>query len=587
MSSDDGEGVPSAQASVSLWPVFQEGGAELEYVGEQDAVAFESADTTNPMNDDDHDDDRDDEEHKDGPLPSPPLFHVLRASIAALRAIVTMSLAPFSVASAAYVTCLRTLIHAVDNVLTYPTTDKFRLLPLSNAKFMAKMGGGGGDGGNGGHGADMLDSASLLLQHMGWMLVEDDEGGSVGCGFLLLTDECRDEGTLRYAKTLLEYEISWVHETNASPCPLVPPSSSISASASASTSASASVAISANVSNSESASPMDSLLYQPLSELKSKAFKRVGPPRDAPSTTKLTPDQMAARVTQRLEGGGHNYTTSNQDAGGGAAAAAAAAASVGTMTMVVRAGNIMNLAHRAALRSQLTEVRRAQHNKWVRGAQSRKRIYTMADLAGMEEADLKARAVFGGSGSGKGTDVVAPGSPHECLKLGQEMLRLSNAFRAREGKRPLQWHQKLHDVGLVHSKNMALKTVPFGHDGAKARFAACPFRQAAENVAWSQGIPAVASCHVDGWIHSVQHKRDERQGVFSIHILKKKRTAHSLVACILCAVCACCICGIIGLLGMAQPGHRKNLLANHNWCAIAVFKNSEGAYYSTQLFGLG
>jgi uncharacterized protein YkwD len=64
----------------------------------------------------------------------------------------------------------------------------------------------------------------------------------------------------------------------------------------------------------------------------------------------------------------------------------------------------------------------------------------------------------------------------------------------------------------VHSKNMAVKSVPFGHQGAKARFAAYPFhaQSAAENVAWSQGVPEVAKCHVDGWINSVSEHRTRR-----------------------------------------------------------------------------
>lgn len=214
----------------------------------------------------------------------------------------------------------------------------------------------------------------------------------------------------------------------------------------------------------------------------------------------------------------------------------------------------MDLSHTAALRAQIDSVRRAKHGRWVAQAQGRKRVFTVEDLAAMEEADIKARAVFGSAGAaaaaaGGGQSAskfrtladIAVGSPADCLASGKEMLRLTNEFRAREGKRPLQWHQSLHDIGLVHSQRMAMKIVPFGHDGAKERFAAYPFRSssAAENVAWSSGMPFadLARTHVQGWIDS--------------------------------------------------PGHRKNMLAHHNWCAVAIFKNPQGAYYSTQLFGLG
>ena len=33
-----------------------------------------------------------------------------------------------------------------------------------------------------------------------------------------------------------------------------------------------------------------------------------------------------------------------------------------------------------------------------------------------------------------------------------------------------------------------------------------------------------------------------------------------------------------------SPGHRKNLLSNTNFCAIATYRNSSGAYYLTQMF---
>jgi len=460
----------------------------------------------------------------------------LHASVSALRAVLGASPAPPS--PAAYAICLRTLVHAVGNVLENPRVEKFRLLPLGNAKFQAKVGGGD---------ARMFERASLLLQRLGWTLVE--AGGDAS--FLLLTDEFRDEATLRHGKSLLEHELASAQELVGGAAVHAPsaaaaatPSFVPAAPVPAATAAAASHPLAAPVAHpvaapvsSNNLSSLDSLLYQPLSSLK-KAYKRkdAGPARPAP-TPKLSREQMAARVAERLQGGGHNAASDSAAAPG------------------VRAGRIMNLENQAALRAQISDTRRAAHNKWVRGAQSRKRVYTVADLAAMEEADIKARAALGGGGSsgggGGGGGAAAAGgkfrtladfgtgSPQDCLIMGQEMLRLSNEFRAREGKRPLQWHAKLHEIALVHSKRMALKQVAFGHDGAKARFAAYPFpaRSAAENVAWSQGVPDVAKCHVDGWIQS--------------------------------------------------PGHRKNLLAHHNWCAIAVFRNNDGAYYSTQLFGLG
>ena len=83
---------------------------------------------------------------------------------------------------------------------------------------------------------------------------------------------------------------------------------------------------------------------------------------------------------------------------------------------------------------------------------------------------------------------------------------------------------------------MAEKKVPFGHQGFQQRMRAIPFRinSAAENVAMNQGMADVAKVAVDGWISS--------------------------------------------------PGHCKNLLAKHTYCAIGVYCNSvSNKWYLTQL----
>ena len=85
---------------------------------------------------------------------------------------------------------------------------------------------------------------------------------------------------------------------------------------------------------------------------------------------------------------------------------------------------------------------------------------------------------------------------------------------------------------------MGKKEVEVGHDGFQERVKKYPFRyrSAAENVAMCQGYSNPSKFAVNGWIDS--------------------------------------------------PGHRKNLLSNHDYCAIAVYKTNSGAYYFTQLFAL-
>jgi uncharacterized protein YkwD len=90
---------------------------------------------------------------------------------------------------------------------------------------------------------------------------------------------------------------------------------------------------------------------------------------------------------------------------------------------------------------------------------------------------------------------------------------------------------------MEHSKNMAEGQVPFGHDGFKERMGKVPFyvRSFSENVAWNYGCADPIEAAVRGWINS--------------------------------------------------PGHRKNMLATNNLCAIAIYVK-HGKYWFTQLFAL-
>ena len=84
---------------------------------------------------------------------------------------------------------------------------------------------------------------------------------------------------------------------------------------------------------------------------------------------------------------------------------------------------------------------------------------------------------------------------------------------------------------------MAAGTCPVGHDGFADRSERVPFfkRSFAENVAYNYGHADAVYVAVEGWINS--------------------------------------------------PGHRKNMLATHNFCGIAVYFHY-GQFYLTQLFAL-
>ena len=121
--------------------------------------------------------------------------------------------------------------------------------------------------------------------------------------------------------------------------------------------------------------------------------------------------------------------------------------------------------------------------------------------------------------------------------LGKRCLDLTNNFRKQQGLSELKWNQKLHDIAMEHSKNMAEGRVPFGHDGFSFRMGKVPFpiRSMSENVAYNYNMPDPCEKAVVGWINS--------------------------------------------------PGHRKNMLSVSNICAIAVYVHM-GRFYFTQLFAL-
>eukprot|EP01083_Nonionella_stella_P188024 692204_1 len=177
------------------------------------------------------------------------------------------------------------------------------------------------------------------------------------------------------------------------------------------------------------------------------------------------------------------------------------------------------------LRNELMQIAKKKHRKWINSRKARQRVFTMKDIERLrkEEFDRKAK----GPKVSNALDVI-----------GKEALKWTNEFRKQHGLSELKWHQDLCNIGRVHSQNMSEGKVPFGHDGFNDRVQQYPFRvlSAAENVAMSQGMSDVARVAVDGWIQS--------------------------------------------------PGHRKNLLSNHNYCGIGVYRGYNGAYYLTQLFGL-
>lgn len=94
-----------------------------------------------------------------------------------------------------------------------------------------------------------------------------------------------------------------------------------------------------------------------------------------------------------------------------------------------------------------------------------------------------------------------------------------NQYRAAKGLRPMVWNDEIAHQAREHSRNMAKKVVPFGHQGfekrAKELSAAIQSRGTGENVGWVASRRDPAGMVIDAWIKSQKH-RDNIEGDFSM-----------------------------------------------------------------------
>jgi uncharacterized protein YkwD len=94
-----------------------------------------------------------------------------------------------------------------------------------------------------------------------------------------------------------------------------------------------------------------------------------------------------------------------------------------------------------------------------------------------------------------------------------------NQYRASKGLRPMVWNDDIAHQAREHSRNMAKKIVPFGHQGfdkrAKALSTAIQSRGTGENVGWVMSKNDPAGKVIDAWIKSQKH-RDNIEGDFSM-----------------------------------------------------------------------
>jgi uncharacterized protein YkwD len=139
--------------------------------------------------------------------------------------------------------------------------------------------------------------------------------------------------------------------------------------------------------------------------------------------------------------------------------------------------------------------------------------------------------------SGAGTlPASPPAPPTSATAYDEAILALVNNHRRSVGKPALTMNEVIWTQANGHSRNMASKTVPFGHDGFDVRVAAIRAAlgsggSAAENVAMGYGS---AEAVVNAWLGSA--------------------------------------------------GHRANIEGNSTRTGVSAVKSSDGVWYYTQVF---
>jgi len=123
-------------------------------------------------------------------------------------------------------------------------------------------------------------------------------------------------------------------------------------------------------------------------------------------------------------------------------------------------------------------------------------------------------------------------------RLEQEVHRLVNRYRMSQNLAPLTTREIITGQARMHSRAMAEKRSSLGHRGfgkRVERISRClPLRAVAENVGYNKGYPDCAQRAFDVWLDSAEH--------------------------------------------------RRNMEGDYRLTGIGVVRDSQGAYYFTQIF---
>ena len=389
------------------------------------------------------------------PVPSAPVISnehaaLLSASAALHGAVLASSSEPSSL-----LVQLRALLRVVSNPLEQPAVQKYRMLPLSNPRFMERV--------------LALAESRGFIEAVGFREL-------AGEALLILSDERYDPALLHEAKLLVEEEIAFVSSMQDAAPPAV---AAVKRGREQQTSTE-------RFKRPAPASITDDPLYKTKrewqEESKSGTVVRAAPLPTRP--TKLTRDQMAAITEHRL------HPTS----------APAPALPPGVPAGGVRRGRQMQLDAMRRRRAEMEAMRRDKKGEWLNTPTGRRRVITLDDLEAMRQEEVEQRARLG-----------LGMSDAELVAIGKEATRLTNDFRRQQGVTPdVVWNPAMAEIGWKHSKNMAEGKVPFGHDGFPDRVREMRMRGAGENVFMCEGRAGavVAQSAVEGWINSPGHRKN-------------------------------------------------------------------------------
>lgn len=132
--------------------------------------------------------------------------------------------------------------------------------------------------------------------------------------------------------------------------------------------------------------------------------------------------------------------------------------------------------------------------------------------------------------------VFAQHNTDQYNKMTNEILKLVNKHRLDMGLGVLSTNTPITAAAEKHSKNMATKKIPFGHDGFDQRMAGLR-KQISNTSGWAENVALGA--------HTAEEALD---------------------------------------MWLKSPGHKKNIEGDYNLTGIGIAKSKDGDLYLTQIF---